>query len=321
MVFSRAPRSGAVLSGWALGALALLAMPALTIAEESKPKPTEAERLLDQIVEAYRSAPGLEDRVEFKLDFGPMSPPPQKFTVTLGAKTDAKIDAMPMSGLGLCSSGGDLYLIKLAGDPFGGAPTGPSDEKVAVKMALGKDPIKTIEKEIGASLPMAPQLVMRWGCSRDEALRALLWGLIENPKIERVERVATESSAIDRLHVTGAVPFSDDPAKATVDVDAKSHFLVGASAKAKSKDGDVGFTYSYTPKLLATPPKIEFDATGYDIKKSMSELFAMDMAAMAPSVKIGEPAPAFSLVDHTGTTHALEGLAGKYVLLDWWGIW
>ena len=41
----------------------------------------------------------------------------------------------------------------------------------------------------------------------------------------------------------------------------------------------------------------------------------------SPTVAIGSTAPGFELVDQAGKTHTLESYKGKYVLLDWWGIW
>lgn len=44
-------------------------------------------------------------------------------------------------------------------------------------------------------------------------------------------------------------------------------------------------------------------------------------AAFAPSVEAGTDAPLFTLVDDLGKEHSLEKYRGKFVLLDWWGIW
>jgi hypothetical protein len=45
--------------------------------------------------------------------------------------------------------------------------------------------------------------------------------------------------------------------------------------------------------------------------------FDIDAIAATATAKVGEPAPAFSLVDSTGQTHSLAGFAGKTVVLEW----
>ena len=58
------------------------------------------------------------------------------------------------------------------------------------------------------------------------------------------------------------------------------------------------------------------------MKKRLSCLFVFGLLITFVSMpvtagKVGEPAPGFTSIDNTGKTHSLEGLKGKYVVLEW----
>ena len=282
-------------------------------ATSGKPGPAnlspEAAKLIEKVSEAYRTAPGLKDQIELSIDFGPQSPPPIQAKITLGAGTDLSIDELPMSGLGLTSVAGKLYLFRI-------------DEKQAVRFALGEKPMDALPEEFGQGMPLAPHLPLRWGAGPAAVLGALSWGMLESPKFERIEEVSGKTS-IRRVHFTGSVPFSEETATATVDIDAATFLISASKVSAKTPDGPVSIAVRYQPQRLSEAPALAFAADDYEMKESLQDLFSMgfDASEMNPSIEIGKAAPAFELTDQLGKKRSLAGLQGKYVLLDWWGIW
>lgn len=190
------------------------------------------------------------------------------------------------------------------------------------------DPLACAEEVMGIAYPyLPPQLALRWS---DDAEGCGLWlslGLLADVVLVDVERGDRSHELLFR----GTAPLlGGRPGECRVSVDA-SALLVTRIVVDGGTDGleptfamraDVSTRIPESGELgdpIAWPSgegRRRFDDFQAMLNVALGRGVSVD-----PTIGVGEPAPAFELVDQHGREHTLAEHLGRHVVLEWWGSW
>lgn len=248
---------------------------------------------------AYRSAPAITEDIIIKVE-SPMGPQETKIQSTWGPN-DSYMISVDEGAMLLTSNGSNVYM-ELKDSPA----------KYREIEADSKEPFKSfMEITSGGGLP-DPAAGFRLEKSErkpEELAMMLSMAAFANPKV-------------GGFRVTNGIPqvlLVDQQGSSEISFDPKTSLITKAMMSLAPPGAPPGMTlqinFHFNPKLLEKLPKpITFDPGDRTRVSSIEELGPQP-------VKVGEPAPTFTLASLDGEEVSLADLKGQVVVLDFWATW
>lgn len=274
----------------------------LTSSARASDSVEKAKSLLVEMARAYREAPTIADRVEWLAPTRQGSMQKVEAQMHFGPGDASKFSMGPARYTTLDRN---LYF------EFEGAPTRYLRIAFEGTVLDGFDALSA-QMPGSSGLPPFPQFALRYASDVDAYVHSFGFGSPTAPQIVGFERVNTDSGPAHEL------VFESDVVKTIARVDAESKLLISITRIAtRGQAAGNETTYAFHPRVadrLDTP--IDFDAGDREELTQLQEMFAPPVA-----VKVGQPAPDFTLTALDGESVTLSELRGSVVVLDFWATW
>lgn len=253
---------------------------------------------LEKSAKAYRAAPAITEDILINVAT-PMGPQNSKLSSVWGPNGTFEVTA-ERGEMVITSDGSSVYFVsKDAPDQYIAAEIDPKEPLAAFLKVTG-----------GGGLP-DPVAGFRLGTEKKaEDLPSLMsMGALQNVKASGFQ----VTDGVSHLLLSGGGGSN------VITFDPKTS-LITRSVMAFSPPGapagfEITVTFAFNPKVLEKLPKaIAFDAGDRTRVNSVEELGPQP-------VKVGEPAPTFTLATLEGEDVSLVALKGQIVVLDFWATW
>lgn len=189
-----------------------------------------------------------------------------------------------------------------------------------------REPLATAEEHLSIAFAyLPPHLWMRWTEGTERAGEWFTFGMLKNSEIIGISDLEIDGTRVHEIRFEGTAPLlGERPGKGVARFDAESLLLTqvvidgGTDGEAQTFRFQASFDPG-TPADLESPIELELtdDTPRY---VGFMDMLTTALAAK-PTIAVGAPAPAFDLHDQHGREHALEDYRGRFVILDWWGLW
>jgi len=270
-----------------------------------------AEKLIAEMVQAYRAAPAFTDRIqaEYKMR-GMENEPPTEYLVRFDANNNVHLLIPPYEVVAL---DGNLYMTART----------VQDRVIRVDV-IDNDILKTMHERFGGRGTMSVQYALRCGKPLDEILSTMKLDVPEVPRLSSY-RVITDNDGRSFEQITlisgiGHVVFNVDPETKLIAFAETEYEPPGAPGGFKMKRH-----WRFHPEVHEELPEpITFEPGDRKFVQTVRQLYRLGPTTLQPAklkVKEGQPAPDFTLYTLEGEKVSLSDFRGSVVVLELWATW